>query len=86
MKMYLSKVHNMHPSFQRFCIMKIPREDNEKTDHLAQMASVENMEAEEGRDPIWNLTHPSISNQALELATIEEVTDWRRELINYLQN
>ena len=39
MKLYLSKVHNMQASFQRFCIVKIPREDNEKADHLAWVTS-----------------------------------------------
>jgi hypothetical protein len=50
------------------------------------MASVENIEAKEGREPIRNLTYPLIFDQALELAAIEEVSDWRRELINYLEN
>ena len=35
MKMYLSKVHDMKSSFQKFCITKILRKDNEKADHLA---------------------------------------------------
>jgi ribonuclease HI len=46
MKRYLSKVHDMQSSFQKFCITKIPREDNEKANRLARMASVENMEIE----------------------------------------
>ena len=50
------------------------------------MTSTENMEIEEGREPIWNLTHSSISDQASKLAVIEEVSDWRKELINYLEN
>ena len=50
------------------------------------MASAKDMEVEEGREPIWSLTHPLISDQASKLATIEEVLDWRRELIDYLQN
>jgi hypothetical protein len=60
MKMYLSKVHNMQFSFQKFCITKIPREDNEKADHLARMTFAESMEASEGREPIWSLALPSI--------------------------
>ena len=60
MKMYLSKVHNMQSSFKKFCITKILRQDNEKADHLARMAFAENMEAEEGKEPIHSLTHPSI--------------------------
>jgi hypothetical protein len=44
------------------------------------------MEIEGGRNPIQSLTYPSISDQALELAMIKEVSDWRRELIDYLEN
>jgi ribonuclease HI len=39
MKKYLAKVQGMQTSFQKFSITKIPREDNEKADHLARMAS-----------------------------------------------
>jgi ribonuclease HI len=42
MKRYSSKVHNMQSSFHKLCITKISREDNEKADHLAQMASAKN--------------------------------------------
>ena len=84
--MYLSKVHNMQSSFQKFYITKIPMEDNEKADCLTRMASADTREADEGREPIWSLTHPLISDRASELATIEEVSDWRRELIDYLKN
>ena len=62
MKMYLSKVHDMQSSFQMFCITKIPREDNEKADRLARMTSAKNVEIEERREPIQNLTHSSISD------------------------
>ena len=75
MKMYLSKVQHMQSFFQKFCITKIPREDNEKADPLARMASAENVEIEEGREPIQNLTHSSISDQASELRVIEEVSN-----------
>ena len=85
MKMYLSKVQHMQSSFQKFCIMKIPREDNEKADHLARMASAENVEIEEGREPIWNQTHSSIFNHASKLVVIEEVSYWRKEIIDYLE-
>jgi hypothetical protein len=76
----------MQSSFQKFCITKIPREDNEQADHLARMASIENMKLEEVRDTIRSLTHSSISYQASELALIKEVSDWRRELIDCLEN
>ena len=82
MKMYLSKVHNMQSSFQKFCIMKIPREDNEKANRLARMASIESLKME----PIQILTYPSISDQVLKLSTVEKVSDWRRNRIDYLEN
>ena len=50
------------------------------------MTSVESIEKEESREPIRILTYPFISNQALELAMIKEVLDWRREIIDYLEN
>ena len=50
------------------------------------MASAENAEIEEGRELVQILTHSSISDQASKLAMIEEVLDWRRELIDYLEN
>jgi ribonuclease HI len=46
MKRYLSKVHDMQSSFQKFCITKIPKEDNEKANRLARMASAKNTEIE----------------------------------------
>jgi ribonuclease HI len=39
MRKYLAKVQTMKASFQKFSITKIPREDNEKADHLARIAS-----------------------------------------------
>jgi hypothetical protein len=75
MKRYLSKVHDIQSSFQKFCITKIPGEDNEKANHLDQMASAKNTKIEEGKEPIQSLTYPLISDQASELAKIEEVSD-----------
>jgi ribonuclease HI len=86
MKMYLSKVQHMQSSFQKFRITKIPREENEKADRLARIASAENWDLEEDRENIQSLTHSSISDQALESTVIEEVSDWRKELIYYLAN
>ena len=50
------------------------------------MASAENTELEEGREPVQNLTHSSISDQASKLAVIEEVSNWRKEIIDYLES
>jgi hypothetical protein len=49
------------------------------------MASTKNTKIVEDREHIGSLRHSSISNQALELASIEEVSDWRKEIIDYLQ-
>jgi hypothetical protein len=43
------------------------------------------VDIEEDREPIRNLTHSSISGQALELEVIEEVSDWRKKLIDYME-
>jgi ribonuclease HI len=85
MKIYLSKIQHMQSSFQKFCITKIPREENEKADRLARITYIENVDIEEDREPIRNLTHSSISGQALELEVIEEVSDWRKKLIDYME-
>jgi hypothetical protein len=75
MKRYLTKVQDMQHSFQKSCIMMIPRKDNEKADHLARMASVENTKIEKDRENLQSLRHSSISDQASKLASIEEVSD-----------
>jgi ribonuclease HI len=75
MKRYLTKVQNMQSFFQKFCITKVPREDNEKADHLSRMVSAEITKIKEGRELIRSLSHPSISNQPLVLALIEEVSN-----------
>jgi ribonuclease HI len=89
MKKYLAKVQSMQTSFQKFCIKKIPREDNEKVDHLARMASAENADYDENKKGIRILRHSSISEEASDISrisSIEEVSDWRKEIISYLQN
>jgi ribonuclease HI len=52
MKKYLAKVQGMQTSFQKFSIIKIPRKDNEKADHLARMASTEDNEVKEDEEDI----------------------------------
>jgi ribonuclease HI len=64
MKKYLAKVQSMQTAFQKFCIKKIPREDNEKADHLARMASTEAEESDENDRVIPTLRHPSIFEEA----------------------
>lgn len=87
MKKYLQKVQGMQASFQKFSITKIPREDNEKADRLARMASTDMETDEDGNgENIQSLRHSSISDEASAVASIEEVSDWRKEIIDYLQN
>jgi hypothetical protein len=86
MRKYLAKVQTMKASFQKFGITKISREDNEKADYLARIASFENTEIEENRESIRSIRHSSISDEASAVTSVEEVSDWRKEIIDYLQN
>jgi ribonuclease HI len=86
MRKYLAKVQTMKAFFQKFDITKIPREDNEKGDHLARIASSDNTEIEENRENIRSIRHSSISDEASTVTSVEEVSDWRKEIIDYLQN
>jgi ribonuclease HI len=56
MRKYLAKVQTMKASFQKFGITKISREDNEKADYLARIASSENIEIEENRESIRSMS------------------------------
>jgi ribonuclease HI len=88
MKKYLAKVQSMQTAFQKFCIKKIPREDNEKADHLAKMASTETVEYDKNASTIRTLRHSSIFEEASDepqISSIEEASDWRQEIIGYLQ-
>jgi hypothetical protein len=74
----------MQTSFQKFSITKIPREDNEKADRLARMAFAENKEIEEDRESIRSLRQSLIFDEALVVTSIEEVSDWRKKIFDYL--
>jgi hypothetical protein len=50
------------------------------------MASAENTETEEDKESIQSLIHSSISDEASVVTSIEEVSDWRKEIVDYLQN
>jgi ribonuclease HI len=86
MKKYLAKVQTMKASFQKFSITKIPREDNAKADHLARIASSETTEIKENRENIRSIRHSSISDEASAVTSVKEVSDWRKEIVDYLQN
>jgi hypothetical protein len=75
MKKYLAKIQGMQTSFQKLCITKIPREDNEKANRLARMASAENTDSEENMEQIRSLKHSSIFDEASEVTLIKDVSD-----------
>jgi hypothetical protein len=79
----------MQTAFQKFCIKKIPREDNEKADHLARLASAEAEESDENDKVILTLRRPLIfeeASNAFQIWPIEETSDWRQEIFSYLQD
>jgi hypothetical protein len=87
MKKYLAKVQDMLTSFQKFSITKIPRQDNEKADHLARRASAKDGEVTGDEEGIRSLKCSSISDDALDIvASIKETSDWRSEIIEYMEN
>jgi ribonuclease HI len=89
MKKYLKKVQSMHTSFQKFCIKKIPQEDNEKANHLARMASAKNADYDENEKGIRILRNSSIFEEVSDvsrISSIDEASDWRKKIISYLQN
>jgi ribonuclease HI len=89
MKKFLAKVQSMQTAFQKFCIKKIPREDNEKADYLARIASTEAEESDENDRVIPILRHPSIfeeASNAPQISPIKEASNWRQEIFSYLQN
>jgi ribonuclease HI len=51
MKLYLPNIQNMQSSFQKFCIVKISKEDNEKANSFAQIASTKSNDREEVEEP-----------------------------------
>jgi ribonuclease HI len=75
MKKYLTKVQSMQTAFQKFYIKKIPREDNIKADHLAKMASTENMEFEENERSIRILRHSLIFEEASDAPRISMIEE-----------
>ncbi|XP_059441915.1 uncharacterized protein LOC132174241 [Corylus avellana] len=83
MKLYLSKVQDIQSSFKKLCIVKISREENEKADHLAQIALAEEY-AGESEEVTQTLARPTITEEVLVL-TAEAVPDWQKEVVEYLK-
>jgi hypothetical protein len=86
MKLYLSRVQDMQASLKRFSIVKIPRDQNEEADLLAQMGSGTTKDSERKMNvPIHVLAQPTVSKEATILA-LDIKPLWANELIGYLQD
>ncbi|XP_059428650.1 uncharacterized protein LOC132162426 [Corylus avellana] len=84
MRLYLSKVKDMQKDIKTFCIVKIPREENEKADLLARLGSATEGEVGETNQPIQILQQPAIAKEVTVLA-IEIMPSWAEEIIGYLE-
>ncbi|XP_059446530.1 uncharacterized protein LOC132178090 [Corylus avellana] len=85
MKLYLEKVQNMQNVFKKFCIIKVPRQENERADHLAQMGSSMEVGVEETEELVQILLRPAVTKELMVLA-IEAMPKWAEELVEYLEN
>ncbi|XP_059432543.1 uncharacterized protein LOC132165870 [Corylus avellana] len=83
MKLYLSKIQGMQKSFKKFCIVKIPREENKKADHLAHLGSSTECEVREFDQIIQVQQQPSIAEKVF-ILTIEVMPVWAEEIVGYL--
>ncbi|XP_059428515.1 uncharacterized protein LOC132162275 [Corylus avellana] len=84
MKQYLSKVQNLQKAFKKFCIIKIPREENERADQLAQRTSAVASDVEKPKEPIQTLTRPAVS-ETVSIFNTETVPEWQRSIREYLE-
>ncbi|XP_059436814.1 uncharacterized protein LOC132169883 [Corylus avellana] len=84
MKLYLSKIQSMQKSFEKFCTVKIPREENEKADHLARLGSSTECEVGESDQTIQIFQQPSIVEKVF-ILTIEVMPAWAGEIVSYLE-
>jgi hypothetical protein len=75
----------MQASLKKFNIVKIPREQNEEADLLAQMGSTTTKDSKRKAEvPVQILAQPIITKNATILA-LEVVPPWADELVDYLQ-
>ncbi|XP_059441920.1 uncharacterized protein LOC132174250 [Corylus avellana] len=84
MKQYLSKVQDLQNAFRKLCIMKIPREENERADQLARKASTAVSGVEEPEVPIQVLSRPAIP-ETVSVSVTETVSKWQRSIREYLE-
>jgi ribonuclease HI len=85
MKLYLSQVQDMQASLKQFCIVKIPREQNNEADLLARMGSGTTKDLERKVNvPIRILARPTVLKEAV-ILVLGVIPPWADELVNYLQ-
>jgi hypothetical protein len=66
--------------------MKIPREENEKANRLAQIASATNGDMEESEEPDQILSQPSITEiVSILVSATEALPEWKMEIVEYLE-
>ncbi|XP_059436570.1 uncharacterized protein LOC132169570 [Corylus avellana] len=76
-------VEEMQSLFKKFCIVKIPRPENETVDRLARTASTVDGETED-ETPIQILPQSSIT-EMVSVSTAETIPDWQLEIVEYLE-
>jgi hypothetical protein len=85
MKLYFSRVQDMQTSLKKFSIVKIPREQNEEANLLAQIGSSTTKDSERKAEvPIQTLAQPTIAKNTT-ILTLEVIPLWAKELVGYLQ-
>ncbi|XP_059436622.1 uncharacterized protein LOC132169637 [Corylus avellana] len=83
MKLYLLKVQDLQDSFKKFCIVKIPREENKRADHLACIASTVELMGE-FEELVQILSEPAIT-EVISVSAVEVVPDWQKEVVEYVE-
>jgi hypothetical protein len=75
----------MQATLKKFSIVKIPREQNEEADLLAQMGSTTTKDSEgKAEVPIQILAQPTIAKSTA-ILTLEVLPPWADELVSYLK-
>ncbi|XP_059436368.1 uncharacterized protein LOC132169334 [Corylus avellana] len=69
--------------FKKFCIIKIPRKENEQANHLARIGSATEGGVKETKEPVQILLKLAINKERMVLA-IEVMPKWAEELVEFL--
>ncbi|XP_057811344.1 uncharacterized protein LOC131025564 [Salvia miltiorrhiza] len=82
MKQYFNKVQEIGKKFEKLEIQQVPREENQRADLLARMASAVE---QTWREDITLVFEPK-REMAAQVCNIETKDDWRTPIIYYLKN